>query len=518
MKWLKISLGVIIVLVLLLSLTIIAITQWVDPNQYKIQISQLVEQNLNRQLTITGEIQLSFFPWLGLKLGATKLNNPKEFEQQPFAAIQQAQVKVKLLPLLFSQQVQIGQIKLDGLQLSLIQTANGSNNWQDLTQTNDTDTPNQQNSYFKKLEIDGLQLNNSFITFIDEQQQTSYTLQNLNLQTSAIGLDQDIQIKLDTLINTSGATASVALQTEITPNINQLLFKNTQSTIHAEQLPDKLQLELATGKLDLIQQTLSIPQITAEILKTTLIAQLQVDNLLTTPSLTGKISFRQEQLDQIVKQLPFKTAQADLNLHATMQQVVFNNINAQFDQYPIQIPTVKIDLAQQNIVVDKLNLQAFDTILQLSELKLQNIINPDFSAKLQLSNFNLKKWVTLLKLPEQKTVDKTALTQIDLRANIKGDLQRIQLQNIQIKLDQTQIKGQIELSQFDNPLISLSLEADNLDADRYLPPSEESKQKPLQPLLPLELLKALNVKGNIKLKKLTITQMQLRDINLQFKD
>jgi AsmA protein len=181
----------------------------------------------------------------------------------------------------------------------------------------------------------------------------------------------------------------------------------------------------------------------------------------------------------------------------------------------LNIPHAKIDLIQQQIEIKSLDLQALDATLLISKLKLSNFTKPEFSSQLKLINFNLKKWLQLLKLPEQKTVDEKALTQVALDTSIKGDLQQIQLQNLAIKLDQTQIKGYITLSHFSKPVISLSLEADNLDADRYMPPANPN-QKPSQPLLPLELLKALNVKGQIKLKKLTVTQMQLHDINLQF--
>ncbi|MCV6636363.1 AsmA family protein [Candidatus Albibeggiatoa sp. nov. NOAA] len=532
MKWLKIGLGILVVLLMLIGLAIVAVTQWVDPNQYKPQITEMVEQNLGRQLTIEGDIQLSFFPWLGLQLGHTILNNPDHFEQQPFAAIQQAQVKVKLLPLL-RQQVQIGQIQLDGVQLLLLQQKDGSNNWQDLAQTSEPEvTPEetdehvpQHNAYMENLQIEGLNLKNASIVFFDEKQQTSYALQNTNIQTSAITLDQAIQIELDTLVNTSQLehTVSTQLQTEITPNLNQQLFefRNSNVTVASQLLPDALKLNLPTAQLDLNQQTLSIPKLVAQTLEATVTAQLNAQHILSAPTLIAKAEIQQPNVDNLLKQynmpLPVKSANIHLDINATLEDILLENIKAQFDQYPIDMPSVKINFAQQQVEVEKLDLQALGTKLQLSTLKLQNFAKPAFSSQVKITDFNLKKWLPILKFPEQKTVDKKALTQLDLDADLTGDLQKVQLQNLVVKLDQTQIKGNIELSQFSNPVISLRLEADKLDADRYMPPSNPN-QKATQPLLPLELLKALNVKGHIKLRKLTVTQMQLKDIYLQFVD
>jgi AsmA protein len=153
--------------------------------------------------------------------------------------------------------------------------------------------------------------------------------------------------------------------------------------------------------------------------------------------------------------------------------------------------------------------------LQLNQLKLTDFTQPNISTGIELTDFNLKKWLPLFKLPPQNTLDKSALTQVNLKADLRANLQQLQLQNVAMQLDQTHIKGQVTLTDFANPRISLSLEADKFDADRYMPPANPN-QKPTQPLLPLELLKVLNIKGHIKLRKLTVTQMQLQDINLQF--
>ena len=128
LKYLGIGLGTLIVLIIAL---IIIVPLIIDPNDYKPQISNAVKDATGRELTIDGDIGLSVFPWIGLKLGAVTLANPEEFGPDPFAHIAGAQVKLKLLPLL-SKQVEMKTVVLEGLRLNLAIAEDGTTNWDDL--------------------------------------------------------------------------------------------------------------------------------------------------------------------------------------------------------------------------------------------------------------------------------------------------------------------------------------------------------------------------------------------------
>ena len=102
-----------------------------DPNKYKAEIATAVHKATGRELTIQGDLKLSLFPWLGVETGVMTLNNLPEFGRQPFAKIDGAAIKVKLLPLLHKD-MQVDTVTLNGLYLNLIRTASGQGNWEDL--------------------------------------------------------------------------------------------------------------------------------------------------------------------------------------------------------------------------------------------------------------------------------------------------------------------------------------------------------------------------------------------------
>ncbi len=103
----------------------------VDPNDYKDQIAALVKEQTGRDLTIGGSIDLSFYPFLGLKLGQVRLSNAPGFGELPFVAVEHADVAIALLPLL-EQRMQAEKVVLRGMELNLARDESGKTNWDDL--------------------------------------------------------------------------------------------------------------------------------------------------------------------------------------------------------------------------------------------------------------------------------------------------------------------------------------------------------------------------------------------------
>lgn len=109
----------------------IALPLFFDPNDFKPQITGLVKEKTGRDLVMEGDITLSVFPWLGIKTGALALSNAPGFGTQPFVSADSAEVRVKLMPLLYKE-VQLDTVGLHGLALHLGKDKSGKTNWADL--------------------------------------------------------------------------------------------------------------------------------------------------------------------------------------------------------------------------------------------------------------------------------------------------------------------------------------------------------------------------------------------------
>lgn len=107
-----------------------ALTHLFDPNDYKDEIRQLARDKAHVELTLNGDIGWSLFPWLGLELheaSIATLNKPKE----PFADLQMLGLSVRVLPLL-RREVQMSDVRVEGLNLTLNRDEQGHGNWEDI--------------------------------------------------------------------------------------------------------------------------------------------------------------------------------------------------------------------------------------------------------------------------------------------------------------------------------------------------------------------------------------------------
>jgi AsmA protein len=134
-----------------------------DPNAYKPLLIERVQQDKQRTLAIPGPIKLSFFPKLGLEIGAVSLS--ERASAAPFASVQSARVSLALLPLL-RRQVVIDRVQVQGLRASLRRFKDGRTNVDDLLAA----APQDGGARPQPLQFDiaGVDVGDAAITFDDE--------------------------------------------------------------------------------------------------------------------------------------------------------------------------------------------------------------------------------------------------------------------------------------------------------------------------------------------------------------
>ncbi len=113
-----------------------------------------------------------------------------------------------------------------------------------------------------------------------------------------------------------------------------------------------------------------------------------------------------------------------------------------------------------------------------------------------------------------------------LNVGIKADGQKLSLQGLDVKLDDTRIQGNIGISQFSKPLYMFDLNIDKLDLNRYLPaseakatenkPAEKTANSAEQPI-DLSALKALNAQGSIRIGWLKYGKTEAKNLNIGLK-
>jgi len=258
-KLIKIFLGIIVSLVLIVVLAAILIPILVDPNDYKDEIAQQVLDKTGRTLTIEGDIDLSISLPLSvsLELGKLELSNAKGFTDKPFARMQGASLYVAIMPLLTNNRLDIGEIKLAGMELNLIKNKQGLDNWSDLSaeKESSTSTPAAtaqptETSTEKKAEkqsmpaisIAGLTISDALISFTDEQAKQNISLSKSNITISELVEDKPFDLSISTYIKSSNPAikGDFSLKSSPTVSLSRQLFQLPGTVLSLDLTGDAL--------------------------------------------------------------------------------------------------------------------------------------------------------------------------------------------------------------------------------------------------------------------------------------
>ncbi|OHC17651.1 MAG: cell envelope biogenesis protein AsmA, partial [Pseudomonadales bacterium RIFCSPHIGHO2_01_FULL_64_12] len=211
------SLGKILGLVILGLLLILvaagfALTHLFDPNDYKDEIRDLARNKAGLELDIKGDIGWSLFPWLGLELHDTTLASAQT-PGQPFADLRMLGLSVRVMPLL-SREVQMSDITVNGLNLTLSRDEQGRGNWEGVGQpagrSEQAGEPpkaaepqteqREEASPARKpltLDIDSLTVSDARVTYSDAKTGQQYSAESIELTTGAIREGSSIPVKLN---------------------------------------------------------------------------------------------------------------------------------------------------------------------------------------------------------------------------------------------------------------------------------------------------------------------------------
>lgn len=148
-----------------------------DPNSLKPLISDFVRQEKQRELKFDGDIQLSFWPSIGVTLPKVTLSEHQS--QQTFLAVDHAKLSLAVMPLL-QQRYVIDSIEASGVRAALVRKADGSLNIADLLQKPKQPTPPIQ------LQIGKISVDNSQLLFDDQQLQQRTQLKAVTLKTGEV--------------------------------------------------------------------------------------------------------------------------------------------------------------------------------------------------------------------------------------------------------------------------------------------------------------------------------------------
>ncbi|MGQ7847405.1 AsmA family protein [Granulosicoccus sp. 3-233] len=397
MKLLKWLLGTIAVLVLVVGVGVVALVYLVDWNDFKDTIQNQVKKQTGRDLQITGDLSPSVFPWAGISIGEISLANAEGFGETPFASIDSADVKVKLLPLI-KREINVRTVELEGLQLDLQREADGTTNWDDLlkstttttTTINDDDANSQvttevegSSATIAALSVGGIEILDANVSWRDATTGTDAALSGFNLRTDSIELEKPFALDVDFSVasDSMDLTADVKGSGELMIDLDSQIYTVKAFTLSTDarggavpagELSATLQADVV-AMLD--AQKVDVSSLKLTTLGLELDGSLNVENLDTEPAITGQFASNEFSPKQIFGKLGLEEpvtadesvldkASLTLALSATPDSAALNELSIVLDDTRFTgqasvpslegaIPPVRFDFAVDAIDLDR---------------------------------------------------------------------------------------------------------------------------------------------------------------------
>jgi AsmA protein len=311
--------GVVAAIVFLVAIVAIFLAVF-DPNAYKQDLTELVREQTGRELQFHGDVDLTVFPALGMKLGAMSFSNAEGFGALPMVKVNEASISVDLASLV-AFAPEIDKLVLRDLEINLIRNKAGVTNWDDLvTQpTPDEGTgaaPDEpsadagESDFEIKGAFGGLDLENIKLLWRDEQAGSEFRIVDLDISTGRIVPNEAFPM---TLHLDASASGDLDIIFDIKANVEYLI--------------EQQQLALRDMALKLnefqIGGSVQVANFAKPAVKFDLASEnLDVDALLGTPPATGPAEADASQTaaasEDVQIELPMQTLR-DLDIDGTLK-------------------------------------------------------------------------------------------------------------------------------------------------------------------------------------------------------
>lgn len=478
---------------------VIFVTTFLDPEDLKPRLVEVVREQSGLELELGGQLNWSFYPRLGVSVNNAEARLPgQSADQQPFAAFDYGEVSLSFAPLL-RREIAIDGLTIVGLKLNLERDVEGRGNWEMLLERLDSHRQHAESALTPtsagvnpgssdldvNVNIASVQLKDGRVRYVDVQSGDAYQLSSLVLTGtnvnpgSAFPLEGSVVVDYFETLNAESASVTSKLDLKASVNLGLTEKRHVldgvslkaSTRLYSEQEPqefqltaDQLELDLAADRLrmttSLLQAGLLYPQLGDK----RLALEMRFD-------LEGNLDTRSARLQQMALTGP-------------------DGLN----------------------VTGSLLLEALDTA-------------PRYSGHLQLAPFSLRNWLIRLNAMPAMASPK-ALAEVGLTSPVEGNLESLTLDGLNMMLDGSTLSGRVS-TDFDGQRLDANLQGDRINLDDYLPPSQGSAgvvhlpgisrawaQQENADLLPAEWLAEVALNLQLRLGDLILAKQEFRDVAL----
>lgn len=504
-RLLQMLLAAIGVLGVVVAAAVVYVTTFLDPEDFKPRLVEVVREQSGLELTLDGPLSWSFYPRLGVSVEQAEGRLPEQSaEDLPFLAFAHAEVSLAFAPLLRGE-IAIEGLTLDGMQLRLARDEEGRGNWETLLQRLDEGRegaesalapasagPNRESGNLAvALNVASVQVRNGAATYRDLASGTEWLIEEINLSGTNVNPQRAFPFK-----------SSFKLRSY--PSLDWRELERSPALASDISFEGRMRLALAERRYVL------------EGLKLSSASQLA--------GIEGR-----QQIDLSGQQLTLDLSQQRLQLQEGRLDAGLQHPALGESPVPLALAmAVDADLAENTAQLRDLQLTGPDDLRLSGHLNLADLEqSPTYSGQISIAPFSLRPWLSRLgKMPQM--ADPQALSDVALTSPVQGDLEYIELAGLTMVLDGSTFTGKLNAG-FDGNLLDFELQGDRLDLDRYLPPAEPVDQNAAwddflaidkahaddtAELVPAEWLAQLNLNGALDLAQLRLSGLDFTEVGV----
>jgi|GEM_PF-1975129 len=398
---------------------------------------------------------------LSFKLGNSRVSSG-ENKEQALASVKQINIEAKVTPPFEQPMIEVGKVVMEQLQLNLTKDKNGIANWESFNKPSDTSKTKPQSP-----------------TKANKETITKKPHKKAAPKVSVAG----VAINKTQISYLDQSTGQDFKLNDLSINVSEVIENKPVSINFSSQFASSnLKLD---GSLDLKSQaTINLQQQTYQIADTTLTLDVKGDNI---PG--GK---NQTQLS------------AD----------------------------ILIDLGKQILHLSKLEFITYDLKLN-GEVKAQEILTkPSYNGSLNVADFSPRQMAQNLQIPLPQFKNDKVLNNATLKVVFSGNPNKVKITTLDAKLDDVTLNGNAAINNLSKPAYVARLDINKLHLDDYAlvseeKPNDETQKQPdnakkqttktEQPLIPVELLRQLNIDSQLKIGELLANGVKMTNILLTLK-
>ncbi|MCW8830988.1 MAG: AsmA family protein [Gammaproteobacteria bacterium] len=474
----KKALVVILVLLLLTIVTAATFIYTFDANQYKEEIAHAIGELTNRPVSISGDVEISVYPWIGVKLNQVSIKNKAGFSKTNFATVGQFDISVKISPLL-DKQLDVDRLVLHRLVVDYEKNKAGENNWSDFA-AGGKDENILSKFGIAGLAIGGIEMTDASFSWFDASTNKKFEVSKIGLDTEEIIKGQPLPISLKAYIESNQPEwrSAVSVKTNLEFTDDPLVFNANGIKLKAKAaFPgsniNKLSFAMISdSKINLHDNKAKLDNTKFSLFGLVMSGSFDVDNIFSVPVIEGPLKVKKFSAEKLAKKF-------EISIPAMVNDQSLKNISMTV-AFKSDFTNIYLDNLFANIDKSRVNGFVHITVDEQTTVKykldVNNVVLDDYKTVEVGSNDEIALPLDLIRSVnlegsfdvEKAMIDDIEVTSFHVDSEIRDGV--IKANPITMWLGESELRAAMELDARATPLGKFTVAVKNVDAKAGINP------------------------------------------------